>query len=410
MNIKLKILVSQLGARHRYLIPIILQKNDVLGYLFTDSSKYSIAGRISTLVNKIMNNHFKLFYRLAKRDPKLPKEKVKTFDTLLLNKVLLKKKLSKYEIMYQSLSKSFIKKETNDCNVLYSMFFENIDFVRHCKSKGMTIVIDIYENPFGFKLLKNEIESHNEFNVFDNLKTDYLEKDKFRNKYVEEVLGLADYYTLPSRYVEKNMLNYKNFDIRKSKIIPYPSSITVNNYNYRPIKHRLVWVGNDVVRKGLIYCAKAATILRNKYSDLEFIVAGSIPNEIIVNSTFKDLKFVGVCNKEELIELFETSEAYVFPTLFEGFAGTVIEAASCGCPIITTENSGIDVNSFPAIIIKEKNVREIVEAVENLFENNDFKNQLSYNVFDYAKNLSPTIYEKHLIEFFKSINVKNTII
>ncbi len=407
MENNIKILVSQQGARHRYLIPILLHKNKLLGKLYTDSTKNSPIGILATIISKITKRYSQL-NRLSKRNPQLPFCKVKTFDQLLINKLQKKQQgsLNKYELLYQSLSKPFIKKGTNDCNVLYSMFFENIDFVRHCKSKGMTIVIDIYENPFGFKMLKSEIENHNEFSVFENLKIDYLEKDKFRNKYVEEVLGLADYYTLPSRYVEKNMLNYKNFDISKSMIIPYPSSITVNKYNYRPIKHRLVWVGNDVVRKGLIYCAKAATILRSKYPDLEFIVAGSIPNKIIINSTFKDLKFVGVCNKEELVELFETSEAYVFPTLFEGFAGTVIEAASCGCPIITTENSGVDVNTFPAIIIKEKNVSEIVKAVENLFDNNDIRNRLSHEVFEYAKSLLPTIYEKNLIKFFKSINIK----
>ena len=66
-----------------------------------------------------------------------------------------------------------------------------------------------------------------------------------------------------------------------------------------------------------------------KYTDLDFRIIGSIDNKYKDIAVFKDLNFIGTLTSSELKEEYRTAEAYVFPTLSEGFAGTVIEAASC---------------------------------------------------------------------------------
>ena len=175
------------------------------------------------------------------------------------------------------------------------------------------------------------------------------------------------------------------------------------NYNYRPIKHKIIWVGNDPVRKGLIYCAKAATILKQKYTDLDFRIIGSIDNKYKDIAVFKDLNFIGTLTSSELKEEYRTAEAYVFPTLSEGFAGTVIEAASCGCPIITTECAGTDLEAFPAIYIPIQDVNAIVDSVTSILENSKYRDQLSLKTFQYSQALTPETYEKRLISIFKSI-------
>ena len=48
------------------------------------------------------------------------------------------------------------------------------------------------------------------------------------------------------------MMAYPEFNPKKAFLLPYPTSIQETNYNYRPIKHKIIWVGNDPVRKGLI--------------------------------------------------------------------------------------------------------------------------------------------------------------
>lgn len=400
----MKIIVSQLNARHRYIIPQLLYRNGMLYKLYTNSSLYSFLGLISKCFLKIGLKN-RTLYRLSQRNPMIPKSEVMSSD-LPLVKSFISKKLTVFEqneVMYQSLSKKFIKEGIGSANCLYSMYFENIEFLRYAKTQKLKIVIDIYENPDAFKSLIDEINNHNEYTIFSNLLNEFKGKALFREKYINEILKLADYYTLPSEFVKKSLYNYSNFDETKVNIIPYPSSIHLKKYNYRPIAHKLIWVGNDAVRKGLIYCAKAAKILKNEYPNLQFNIIGSIDDKLKNTNVFSDLTFLGVMGKDCLIEEFETAEAYVFPTLFEGFAGTVIEAASCGCPVITTVNSGMDPLEFPGVFIPERNVNAIVESVISIFENSNYRNELSKKAFTYSSSLSPEIYEQKLINFFKDI-------
>ena len=400
----MKVIVSQLNARHRYAIPQLLFKNGMLERLYTNSSKYSFLGFISKILLGLGIKNG-VTSRLSQRDPLIPKSYVFSSDLPQLKIILARNAspLEQNEIMYQSLNRKFIAEGFGLANCLYSMYFENIEFVSHAKKSGLKIVIDIYENPDAFKSLIGEISEHNEYAIFSSLLKEFNGKALFREHYIDRMLELADQYTLPSEFVKKSLYGYKNFDESKVNIIPYPSSIQVNKYNYRPVKHKLIWIGNDPVRKGLIYCAKAANVLRKIYPDLEFNVIGSINEQIKHSDAFADLTFLGVMDKKGIIEEFETAEAYVFPTLFEGFAGTVIEAASCGCPVITTENSGMNPKDFPGIFISEKNVENIVEAVISIFENPNYRDKLSVDAYNYSTTLSPKMYERRLIDFFKNL-------
>jgi mannosyltransferase len=43
---------------------------------------------------------------------------------------------------------------------------------------------------------------------------------------------------------------------------------------------------------------------------------------------------------DELINLYQYAKALIYPTKYEGFGLPVIEAMSCGCPVITTKSTG----------------------------------------------------------------------
>ena len=45
--------------------------------------------------------------------------------------------------------------------------------------------------------------------------------------------------------------------------------------------------------------------------------------------------------KEDLLNLYSTSSVLVVPSLIEGFGHVYLEALSCGCPVLGTENTGL---------------------------------------------------------------------
>lgn len=399
-----RIIVSQIGARHRYTIPYILNKRRLLYALYTDSCQYSVMGNISRLICSL-GIKVPILQRLSKRRLNIPKDKVFCSDILIFKRFLYKKSRTfiQYDVLAQSLSEVFKRKNIDEADCVYNMYYENIDFIKYAKSLGKTILVDIYENPEAFRALISEIKNNPEYNCIGNLIDLYNDKALYREKYIDELLNIADYYTVPSKFVFNTLMKYKAFKPERAFLLPYPASIKSRVYNYKPIKHKLIWVGNDPIRKGLIYCAKAATVLKQKYPDLDFRIIGVVDERVVSSPNFQDLNFIGILNAEELKKEYESAEAYVFPTLYEGYAGTVIEAASCGCPIITTEGAGTDMEEFPAIYIPRYDYKSIVTSVIKLFEDPSFRDKLSYDTFEYSAKLSPEEYENNLINIISKI-------
>lgn len=401
-----KIIVCQTGSRHRYLIPQVLERNNMLYRLYTDSTAKSMIGKCARILSKI-GIDIPIIQRLRRRIPHIPDNILYTTDSLFWKKriAILKRgdSLKKRYIHYTGFVDKCIKWGVGDADCIYNMYIENYDFLVYAKSKGLKIVVDIYETPMTYKYLIEEIRNNPEYNIFHKQIASYEYNHKVRMHYMEDILKLADYYTVPSQFVIKSMNEFKNFDKNKALFLPYGSSIVPDRYDYHPVRHRLIWVGNDPVRKGLLYCAKAADILKQEYPDLDFRIIGVVNDELKNNKAFKNLNFIGVLNKEQLMEEYRSAEAYVFPTLFEGFAGTVIEAASCGCPIITTECAGTNIGEFPAIYIPTKNYDSIVKSVRFLFATPEIRDKQSKEVYKYSMNLHPKSYENNLIKLLRNI-------
>ena len=401
-----KIIVTQVGSRHRYLIPQILENTGILYRLYTDSTRFSFIGKLSSIL-KVLGFKSSPLTRLYKREPDISRKRLYSSDSLFYKKQLYKiLRRSLYDQMlltFTGISQDSIKWGVGEADCVYAMYFENIDFVRFAKLKGLKVVVDFYERPMTYKMLVEEIKSTPEFDVFRDFIKVYETKHSIRMKYIEDILQLADKYTVPSKYVLKSLEEFKNFDSSKAFLLPYPSSIAPSEYNWTPIKHRVLFVGSDPINKGLLYCAKAASQLKSVYPDIDFRVAGAGFDAIKDIDTFKDLNFIGFLNKGQLMNEFQSAEVFVFPTLFEGFAGVILEASSCGCPIITTENSGADLDEFPGIIIPEKDSLAIFDNVVKLFENKELQQSLSLELYEYAKRLHPDVYKKRLISLLNEV-------
>ena len=401
-----RIIVSQIGARHRYVIPRVLEKSGLLYRLYTDSSTYSVLGRIASQLKRL-NVRSKGLSRLCGRRIDVSKDRVYSSDALfvktIINKVCCKGAIETQMMVYDGLSKTCIRWGVGDADCVYGMYFENFSFLKYAKEKGLKVVVDIYERPLTYKLLSEEIKSNEEYKVFQSSIAENEKKHEVRMKYIEDLLALADYYTIPSIKVIESLRGFSNFDEKKVLYLPYASSIVTKDYSWNPQKHRLLLVGSDIVNKGLLYCAKAATALKKIYPDIDFRVAGLSRDEKTSSSVFDDLNFIGFLNKEQLQAEYCSAEVFVFPTLFEGFAGAVIEAGSCGCPIITTDNAGMDTEVFPAIYIPEKDVNAIVDSVIKLFEDSALRDSLSKRVYEYSKNFTPEEYEKKLVGYLSQI-------
>ena len=86
----------------------------------------------------------------------------------------------------------------------------------------------------------------------------------------------------------------------------------------------------------------------------------------------KRIHFIGWQDDSLLRDIYGSATAVVFPSLYEGFGLPVVEAMSCGVPVITSELTSIpEAGGKAAIYIDPRDISSIVKAMED-FENGNF--------------------------------------
>lgn len=70
------------------------------------------------------------------------------------------------------------------------------------------------------------------------------------------------------------------------------------------------------------------------------------------HATDCDIRHLGYCADAELVALYSTATALVWPTLYEGFGLPPLEALACGCPVITSCTTSLPevVGDFGALL------------------------------------------------------------
>ena len=102
-------------------------------------------------------------------------------------------------------------------------------------------------------------------------------------------------------------------------------------------------IGGNEPRKNVRSLVEAFERIGDKYK-LDLVVVGGNWRGIELSPDIKDKRniiFLGSVEQEELICLYNLAELFVFPTLYEGFGLPVLEAMSCGTPVLASNTSSI---------------------------------------------------------------------
>ncbi|HUS70198.1 MAG TPA: glycosyltransferase family 1 protein [Anaerolineae bacterium] len=80
---------------------------------------------------------------------------------------------------------------------------------------------------------------------------------------------------------------------------------------------------------------------------------------------------------EEKADLYAGAEAFVFPSLYEGFGFPVLEAATYGVPVVTSRTSSLaEVAGKAALLVDPLDVEEIAGAILRVIEDEQLRSEL----------------------------------
>ncbi len=91
----------------------------------------------------------------------------------------------------------------------------------------------------------------------------------------------------------------------------------------------------------------------------------------------KDVIFQGFVTNEELRLFYNLAEAFVFPSYYEGFGFPILEAMSCGTPVITSNTSSCpEVAGDAAVLIDPHSPDALAQALTKVLGHIEIRRQL----------------------------------
>jgi len=102
---------------------------------------------------------------------------------------------------------------------------------------------------------------------------------------------------------------------------------------------KVLWLGTVNLRKGFFYLVEAARLLERE--NIEFVVAGPVRvSDQAVETLPPNVKLVGRVQRAQAEAYYRAAEVFAFPTLSDGFGITQLEAMAHGLPVVATPRCG----------------------------------------------------------------------
>jgi glycosyltransferase involved in cell wall biosynthesis len=174
-------------------------------------------------------------------------------------------------------------------------------------------------------------------------------------------------------------------------------------------------LGNIEPRKNLIVLLEAFTLVcRELGPEYQLVVSGQKGwltgslNRFFKNYSMRDqVFFTGYVPVDHIPLFMNGAELFVFPSLYEGFGLPVLEAMSCGTPVISSNRSSIpEIIGSAGVLVDPTNVRELADRIIELLRNPEERRRLSQLGIDRASQFSWTEAARQTLNVYRSVMKK----
>jgi len=252
----------------------------------------------------------------------------------------------------------------------------------------------------------------------------------YANIFMGQVLKKASWIITPSHFTKGEIIKHFSIDPKKITVIHngldphfYPRTIkeqkTAQKANGFP-KSYLLYVGNVKRHKNITRLIQGYYRTWKKKSDLPklYIVGQSDQGYDPYNEATSDYDevppdfekqviFKGYISYEDLPALYSGADAFVFPSLYEGFGLPPLEAMACGTPVIASNNSSLpEVLGNNVLFVDPYDINNITSSILKICQNAELVERCIKNGLKHVKQYSwEKSAEKH-IEIYHSLASK----
>lgn len=195
--------------------------------------------------------------------------------------------------------------------------------------------------------------------------------------------------------VNQNFKPKENFssESKKSSSTKYLLAVSSNNYHKN--------------FKGLV----EAFSLISKDIDVKLLIVGNYDSKsfkhIKLDSLNNRVKFVGRISDQELIKLYQSAEAFIFPSLYEGFGIPPLEAQACGCPVLASNVASIpEILQASSLFFDPLDINSMTIAITKILTTPNLRIELREKGIDNVKRYSWKSSAKEIINIIKKQKVE----
>jgi len=195
---------------------------------------------------------------------------------------------------------------------------------------------------------------------------------EFSKRQIVEILGVPE---------EKVTVTYNAPKQRVCQVQPF--EVIAEQFGLR--RPYILALSSSSPHKNMVSLLKAFAILRRKgFSHLQLIIAGHPPKDkqslgpLFEDHNLRDaVVFTGYVPDEVLPSLYSHAEAFVFPSIYEGFGIPVLEAFLYGAPVVCSNAAALpEIAGDAACYFNPMAVEEIAATISRLLQDETLRRSL----------------------------------
>ena len=262
--------------------------------------------------------------------------------------------------------------------------------IRLLKKQGFDIFHPTYYDPYFLKHLQRKPFVLTVHDMIHELFPAHSSSSDPTVKWKKEVIEQADRIIAISENTKKDILKFTNIEQNRISVIyhgnPFEFREKSNNSliqaNFTSSeKPYLLFVGIRDSYKNFNFFITAISGLLKEEKDLWVCCAGGGPFTL---DEQRILQVLGIQSKVHMVnandhvmpQLYANARAFVFPSLYEGFGLPILEAFSCGCPVIASNTSSLpEIGGDAACYFNPLDPDSLVQALESVIMDDQLRDK-----------------------------------
>lgn len=184
---------------------------------------------------------------------------------------------------------------------------------------------------------------------------------------------------------------------------------------YGIINPYIMYVGNAYPHKNLERLLLAFNKTKKTHENICLILVGSEDyfykrlRQFSKREKIRDVYFMGYVPDHDLDTFFHNAEAFVWPSLYEGFGLPPLEAMAKGTPVVSSDHPCMkEILGDSAHYFKAENVESIAAAISEILSNRSLRQSLIAKGFRQAEKYSWKGMAKQTLDIYETIIRKQT--